>query len=628
MLTLPSTIQAAIVILARQILPEFVPEASKSVSDLCQSLGCSKSQAYEQLNRLQESVGNLSKPNGRPRTAEPSRDDQLCLLRAIRDFLMMNPGVVEGSGSRLIYHDDFRRFVLQQMVEGAPGANLTIEQLSDIAGVPLGTLKSWLFSGPDRPERKSTLSPMEPVPDGSSEELPDIEVADPQVAVIIREFRCWKGKFKSFCNHLRKHHRIPFKYTFISSILEAAGMRRRRIKQTSPPWSEETFKTLFPGFQWIGDGKTLVVEVAGELLAFNIEAIIDPAADAIVGIRATDVENEAAVIEAFQQGKKTTGNPPLVITLDNKPCNHTKTVEDFVAPAQLLPSTPGRPTAKAPIEGAFGLFSQTAPELIIGGETKREVGRSMLQLILLFWAHARNGKPRRKLGGRTPADVYLSSSPSPEDIENAKAYILELKRRQEIARLTREGRSDPVRRQIIEESLRDLNIDDPQNRLAVSLASYSTDAILQGIATFKAKKELGTIPKDADPGRYLAGIIRNLHNKREQELVGDHLLELRLRHKELSLAPLVDKEILLREIHETSELPLCFVDKALGADAYLDFRFWMNNAKKAMSSLVAPQADALFHHLTRRISCSFATAHDRRLDIINALTEGVALAPG
>ena len=197
-----------------------------------------------------------------------------------------------------------------------------------------------------------------------------------------------------------------------------------------------------------------------------------------------------------------------------------------------------------------------------------------------------------------------------------------------MARLTREGRADPVRKQILVEGLQDLAIEDPENRLAVWLASYSTDAILRGLATFKAKKELGTIPNGADPGRYLGGIIRNLHVKREQELIGDHLLELRLRQRELSLAPLAIKEEELRATRDAAELPQCFVDNALESSPLIDFRFWMNNAKTAMADLCTPLAKAVYHHLVRRIACSFATARERREDLLDALAAAFTLAPG
>lgn len=559
----------------------------------------------------------MNKPGGRP-IHEASSDDRISFLAVVRDYLMDNPGAVSGRGKRRTYNSAFRRFLLEQMKV----SKLTIEQASVAAGVPLGTLNSWLAARDEEPE---TMEPSEEL----DVDMPSIQVANPQLALILHEYKSWKGTFTAFCEHLKANHRIPYGKTFIANVLKSAGMRhKRRKKQPPAPWSGGTYETLFPGFQWVGDGKKLVIDVAGKLLAYNIEANIDPANGAVAGVTVTDTENEAAVIETFQKSLETTGKAPLAYTLDNKPSNHTKAVKEAVSPAVLLPSTPGRPTSKAPTEGAFGLFSQTAPELKIEGTRRREVGRSILQLYLEVWAWARNGKPRRKLGGLTPAEAYLSFSPTEEDIAKAKAYIRELQDRQEKSRRTREQRADPVRLRILKDELRILNIQDPDNRLAVSLAVYAKVAIIKGIAVFKTKKEAGTLPADVDEGRYLGGIIRNLSNKLELELFADNILELRLRLRELSLEPLKVKEAVLRNTTEPSDLHQKLVEMALTARPLLDFRFWMNKARDAMRVIAADGVRAIYTHLKRLISCSFDTVKCRREALLDAIADGLASATG
>jgi hypothetical protein len=48
--------------------------------------------------------------------------------------------------------------------------------------------------------------------------------------------------------------------------------------------------------------------------------------------------------------------------------------------------------------------------------------------------------------------------------------------------------------------------------------------MMRGIATFKAKQENGALPPDVDKGRYLGGIIRNLHQREELERTASYLL--------------------------------------------------------------------------------------------------------
>ncbi len=203
----------------------------------------------------------------------------------------------------------------------------------------------------------------------------------------------------------------------------------------------------------------------------------------------------------------------------------------------LLRATPGRGQAKAPLEGAFGLFQQTMPPLIVEGQTSRERARSVLDLVFTEWARGRNGKPRKRLKGLTPAQAYANSRPTPAETREALEWIQELHRRQERARLTRVARRDPVRLQMLDEGLVQLGIPDPARRLAVALAYYSRDAIARGLATFRTKLSLGTIPSDADPGRYLGGITRRLHTRLELDLCSDHLLKQRIRLRDIALDP-------------------------------------------------------------------------------------------
>jgi len=311
----------------------------------------------------------------------------------------------------------------------------------------------------------------------------------------------WKGTFLAFCKMLRTEHRLPYGDTFIGSFLQSAGLRqRRRAQPVEAPWSSGTFRSLFPGAQWLGDGTTLVVTIQGQRFSYNVQAELDVATNALVGFHVSDAEDEDAVRHAYEHGKHTAGGPPLAHTLDNRPCNHSPATQQVMEDTILLRATAGRGQAKAPLEGAFGLFQQAMPPLVVPGETSQDVARRMLQLILTAWAVGRNGKPRRRLRGKTPAETYANASPTPEAVQEARDWFDELQRRQEQARLTREARLDPVRRELLQVGLAELGIPDEEHRLEVALAGYSRDAIARGLATFRAKQELGTLPPDAEPG--------------------------------------------------------------------------------------------------------------------------------
>lgn len=608
--TKPS-LRAAVVMLAQKILRGH-DDWPRTAAGAITLFGASRSQAYEMLGRLEDAIGTLCDLPGRPRES-PAPDAALAVTQSVLDFLLAHPGAARTGQIRTSYSDAFRRHVLDLAAPAAIGHELTREQLADAARIPLGTLGDWLRQ-PDLPG--STSAPP-PAVDG-------LDVRQAHVGTILAEWRQWHGTFTAFCEHLRFDHRVPYGTTFIGTVLHAAGQRQRRGRpQSQAPWSTGTFRTFFPGAQWLGDGTTIAIWLNTQCFVFNVEAMCDPASDALVGITVSDTEDERAVIETFEAACLTTGSGPIALTLDNRPSNFTPGVVDAIDPTVLLAATPGRGQAKAPLEGGFGLFQQTAPPLVIQGRTPREIARSVLALTMTLWAWARNGRPRTWLGGRTPRDFYRDAKPTPEEIREVEDYLRELGRRQERIRLTRAARLDPVRIALLTEGLAQLGIQDPDGSIARQLAGYSRDAIVRGLAAYKAKRDAGTLPASADPHRYLGGIIRNLHDRQELELTGRHLLDLRLRLGDLTLTPLESEAERLRESRPAVGLPQEFVDKALCAKSTIEFRFWSTAAAKSIAALPPLAGRGLYSGLNRRIAASFLTARDRRADLTDALAAAV-----
>jgi hypothetical protein len=246
--------------------------------------------------------------------------------------------------------------------------------------------------------------------------------------------------------------------------------------------------------------------------------------------------------------------------------------------------------------------------------------------MLTAWFRGRNGKPRKRLDGRTPAEAYANARPTPEEIQKALDWFRELQQRQERARATQEARRDPVRIALLNEGLAELGITDSEHRLAVALAYYAREAIARGLATFRSKQELGTLPPDADHGRYLGGIIRQLHTRLELELISTHLMKQRLRLRDLTLAPLERTARQLRAEVLPSALPQTFIDRALEAHCAVDFRYWGQAAADELWALPAGQRDLLYTSLCRRIAASFKTDRELREDLIDTLAEAVASA--
>ena len=245
---------------------------------------------------------------------------------------------------------------------------------------------------------------------------------------------------------------------------------------------------------------------------------------------------------------------------------------------------------------------------------------------MTMWAWARNGKPRRRLKGRSPAQAYQQAQPSEQDIAEAKAYLHELRRRYQAFQQTRARRADPARRALLQAALARLGIDDPKQRLEVALAGYCQEAIMRGLAIFEHKQRQQTLPKYVDPGPYLGGIIRNLDQHIELERTAERLLELRLQHIDLLLEPLSRRRDELEATLEPTQQLATFVEDALTATAAIDHRFYRRAASQVLARLPIKQALQSYHYLKTVIAASYATPKQRREDLIASLAHAASLA--
>ena len=82
----------------------------------------------------------------------------------------------------------------------------------------------------------------------------------------------------------------------------------------------------------------LCVEVDGTAYSANLELNVDVASGALVGAPIRPTEDGAAVVEALQDGGATTGAPPIALTLDNKPSNHSAEVEEALDETRIAVS--------------------------------------------------------------------------------------------------------------------------------------------------------------------------------------------------------------------------------------------------------------------------------------------------
>lgn len=583
--------------------------------------GVTRSRAYEAAAQVVDFSSRLEPRVGRPPAqAEPPprpRDSE-AVSRAVLGFVMTHPGCVHGHGERQRYGDGFRRFLVELRVEYAA---LSLEDFAASAAVPPGTLRSWLIATSSRTASDPPAAAPATAALASSSSA---SLTAAHIDTVLAAYGSWYGSFRDFCEHVQRELCIGWGRDTIAHVLELHGMRRPQRRGGRSPDERAlrgSFQTFFPGAQWVGDGMSVPVTIGSEVLKLSFELQCDAFSGAFVGLSIRDEEDSAAVIESFQDGIATTGAAPIAELLDNKPSNHTAEVDAALGDTIRIRSTVQRPQNKAHVEGAFGLFSTTAPPLELDlRASARQIAAQVLGLVTTTWARAMNHRPRPGRGGSSRAQLY-AIEPTDEQIAAARGALEDRRRRQELARQTLEARQRPDVRAFLDAAFERLELSDPERHLRLAISRYPLDPIIAGVAIFETKQRMASLPDGAD-ARYLLGIVRNVHEQREGELVAEALLRLRHQARDIALERLRREHTELRaENRPTKDLLAVLVDHALLSERALDRTFWLDVLANFVSAAAADDRDARYRAAARCIHATFRAEPRRREHVVRVLAE-------
>jgi hypothetical protein len=566
-------VTAGVLLCARRIGEQLelpFPEASA----ILDASGATRSRAYEVASVLRELLPTLARAPGRPR-AEPAPEapSKLAELRgeALR-FVMRHPGCVRLERERMRYADSWRRFVIALH---ETHADVPLPALADALAMPLGTLEGWLRAPPVDTATSERAA---------DDERPAQGAKLAQIETVLCAWRTWEGDFTAFCRHVRADLRVEVGDTMIASILFAHGERtpaRRTGRSRDEDALRGAFETFFAGAQWVADGKAVEVVIDGEVLKVNLELVVDAKTDAAVGIDVRDEEDSAALALAFEDGVRTTGEPPLATLVDNRPSNHTPEVDAALGDTMRIDATPNRPQNKAHVEGAFGLFAQKVPPIEIETTDSRALARSLVLLVATTFFRALNRAPRRDRDDRSRADLYAEDV-TDEEREAARTSLHERMRKQQLAREARAARVDPEMGALLDDAFARLSLLDPERRVRDAIACYQRDAVVDAIAIFGTKQQRGSLPDGVD-ARYLLGIVRNLQHVHEADAITQALLRERIAARDRFLAPLIrERDAIL----SGGDLAACLdtiTRRLVDADRELDRHLWIDAL-----ALVAP----------------------------------------
>src|SRR5690606_41645327 len=124
-----------------------------------------------------------------------------------------------------------------------------------------------------------------------------------------------------------------------------------------------------------------------------------------------------------------------------------------------------------------------------------------------------------------------------------------------------------------------LGLADPARHLRNAIACYPLDAVVDSIAIWDGKRTAGTLPADVD-GRYLLGIVKNVHHCHEAEAITSALLRERLAARDRLLDPLVRErdEIVAHAGTDVGSALDAIVRRLTHAERVIDRHFWLDAA--------------------------------------------------
>jgi hypothetical protein len=628
-LALPANYLAALLLLACNFLRER-GLAQVSAQDVLEATGATKSRAYELARDLSDRLADLVVPVGRPPTkiAEPAVvagraavDREL--TRDVLAYLLAHPGAAQRTSTKTHYDDGYRDLVVRLCTQHS---ELDVAELADALMLPVTTLRDWLRAAracvdPSTPTRDTDAADPSPATMAGS-------VSDLHAQTVLVQWSSWRGTFSAFCEHVQHHHGVPLGRTAIASLLELTGRRKPNRRPGRSPdeiATRDSFESFFPNAVWVGDGYEFSVELDGERFDFNLELIVDANTAAAVGLDVRDHEDSAAVISSFEDAVHTTSSASIALLLDNKPSNHAPTVHEAFAGTLVIPATKARPQNKGHVEGAFGLFSQHAPPLRLDGDTPKQRAQALALLCMQLFFAAMNMRPRADKRGRSRIELHRQVTPTPEQIEQAKAALQARLDKQLAAQQTLRERQDPAKRAYLDAALEHLGLSDPTGHVQAAIAGYALDDIANGVAIFEGKQRTETLPEGVDV-RYLLGIVRNIAKQREGMAITTALWDERMKARDAVFVALGAERDTLTHTDDLARL-IDFVDRAINADHEIERYFWLTAVGELVLTHPIDQRRAVFERAAGRIHTSFRVPYERRLDATRVIASKlVALA--
>lgn|GEM_PF-2808262 len=629
-------VAAGILLNALRLVRELEIEA-KSPEEICEALGVSRSSAFQWAARLREQMETQPGP-GRPPKERPPTDaasstatGALGLCKAVRDWLLEHPGTAVAGHKRNAYTDDFRTFVIDLLAGCDAGVRLTREQQADAVGVRPDTLLRWLSPAlpTEVPVERPAPTPADVTPTPAAPSLPtevpmecstpasanaaatlaappvlgDAPAAQPPapaqpsgppaplpplrtmtrsdaVARILALRKAWKGTLQAFFRSVREQG-IAYSDGAIRAVLKVEQKRPVRPRRPKNPDAEATrgdYLRPDPNTQWAGDGTSLGIRIGGKLYRRSVQAVLDVGSGAIVGMAVRRQEDSRGLINAYEEGKESTGTPPLAMLRDGRKCNTAAAIETALNDDGVISqmSTRRRPQSNAIPENEFRQLKDSVPlpELPDPAEcTPDQLADDVLTIAMAYYKAGRIGRPRRRLALRTPEQAQAEHTSTPERTEEEKEAMRRVQRRLEAEADSEARRHREATLTLVRQAFDELKLPDPKGKKVPAIAKYGLEAATEAIAVLKARIQAGT-PPEAHPERFLLNTTRRIAYHHQDTRLYEHLVDQRIRAGDLVVKPLQEELHCLRTEHSADDFLKAVLYRATASPTAPDRLFW------------------------------------------------------
>lgn len=617
-------IKAALFILALRFIKDKF-ENLPTISQVIDKLGVSRSRTYEIVKNIEHILSEANRTSGRPEKNNSSIDYENLfeISSKIRDFLIQNPGAVIKSANRTTYTDAFRVFIIELLTPLKNTGQFTFLHIEKATGISSNTLKVWFadkkiqLNNSDNQKNNTTTEDINEKNINENNKNDYSNCDSPAwtgiCAKVIYLWENWKGNFTAFCSSLEKH-RIYISTYKVSQILALSEKRCRKRRKKTDPFPEairNSLETFFPNAQIGADGHKITITLNNIKYSFCWELAVDYKTGAHTGFSIRDAEDSKGVLYSLNHSFLTTGAHPQAFIRDNRPSNFTDEIENHLKKNNIISmsTTLKRPQNDSPIEGAFGLFSQTMPEIEINAFSFRELARNTLYYILYSYCAGRNHVKRAKLKNRTPIRTYNEDLPNPEEIKAARKRLLEIKKRivkQQTEERKRTNNAACIK--LLEDEFDNLGLKDPNGTFITAIAKCGIEAVTEALAIFKTA---AFIP-DNFPERYLLGIAVNVKNRNHDYKVYDELLRLRRKSKDLIFDDFEEVKSKLKNSLSVTEYLKSVFNNAVKAQFSVDRNFWFNSTFDSLTKLPEHEKQVFCKDFARKIASQYSLSAKER----------------